>query len=85
MPTQILDGSWLIGGMAFAQPLVLLLLVWSLFWKGVALWTSARRKQGWWFLILLIVNTLGILEILYLFVFTKEGLREVRTGANTHS
>jgi phosphoglycerol transferase MdoB-like AlkP superfamily enzyme len=48
------------------------LLGWSLFWKGLALWKSARRGKNWWFIILLIVNTLGLLEILYLFVFSRD-------------
>jgi hypothetical protein len=47
------------------------LVIWSLFWKGLALWHAARRGQYWWFLILLVVNTLGILEIVYLFFVAK--------------
>jgi len=34
--------------------------------KGYALWHAARRSEKWWFVILLIVNTLGILELVYL-------------------
>lgn len=49
----------------------LLLLVWSLIWKGIALWKSARLKHKAWFIVLLILNTIGILEILYIFVFSK--------------
>ena len=48
------------------------LLIWSLVWKGLALWKSARRKENIWFIVLLIVNTVGILEILYLYVFSKK-------------
>ena len=55
------------------NPLVLFLLIaWSLVWKGIALWRSARNNQKGWFVALLIINTLGILEILYIFVFSKE-------------
>jgi hypothetical protein len=43
------------------------MILWSLFWKGLALWHSARRNESWWFLALLIINTGGILEIVYLF------------------
>jgi Family of unknown function (DUF5652) len=43
------------------------LLLWSIFWKGLALWHSARRGQAWWFVILIVVNTVGILEMIYLF------------------
>ena len=47
-------------------------LAWSLTWKGIALWKSGRNNQKAWFIILLIVNTLGILEILYLLFFQKK-------------
>lgn len=51
----------------------LVILAWSLFWKGWALWRSARTGHKWWFVALLVINTVGILEILYLFVFSKKG------------
>jgi len=46
------------------------LIVWTLFWKGYALWRSARNSQKGWFVFLLIFNTLGILEILYLLLLS---------------
>lgn len=45
-----------------------LAIIWTLPWKGTALWKSARAKHLSWFIILLIVNTLGLLEIIYIFV-----------------
>jgi hypothetical protein len=42
------------------------ILIWSLFWKGLALWQAAGRKQISWFVILLAVNTVGLLEIAYI-------------------
>lgn len=50
---------------------MLVAVLWSVFWKGLALWHSARNAQPWWFVIMLVVNTLGILEIVYLFGFAK--------------
>jgi len=50
--------------------LVLIILVWTIPWKGVALWRSAKNNQPIWFIIFLLVNTLAILEILYIFVFS---------------
>lgn len=47
-------------------------IVWSLFWKGMALWHAAKNNQRNWFIIMLILSTIGIVEILYLFVFTKK-------------
>ncbi len=52
-------------------------LLWTIFWKGLALWHSARRAQPWWFVILLFVNTLGILEIIYLFLVAKLKIEEL--------
>ncbi len=53
--------------------LIILAMLWSLPWKGVALWKAARNKHIVWFIVLFLVNTLAILEILYIFVFSKMG------------
>src|SRR5258708_3414918 len=63
--------DWFFAALALAAPFIIIFLLWSLFWKGLALWHSARRGQYWWFVILLVVNTLGILEIIYLFGVAK--------------
>ncbi len=52
--------------------LLILLVIWSLIWKGLALWKSARQGSKAWYVVLLIINTLGILEILYIYVFSKK-------------
>lgn len=44
---------------------------WSLVWKGLALWKAAKKKEVEWFLAILILNTLGILPIIYL-ILKKE-------------
>lgn len=48
------------------------LLVWSIAWKGVALWNASKNNQRNWFIAILVINTLGILEIIYLFGFAKK-------------
>ncbi|MEK7169379.1 MAG: DUF5652 family protein [Patescibacteria group bacterium] len=53
------------------QWILILLLIWTLPWKGVALWKAARRSDRNWFIALLIINTVGILEIAYIFFFSK--------------
>jgi len=62
-----------VGSLPFKLTLAIfiLLIVWVLIWKGLALWKAARRGEWIWFVILLLVNTLGILEILYIFVFSR--------------
>jgi hypothetical protein len=54
-----------------------LLILWATPWKGVALWKSARKKQLYWFIAFLLINTVGLLEILYIFVFSKMEKKEV--------
>jgi hypothetical protein len=54
--------------------LTALLLLWTFFWKGLALWRSAQYKQKYWFIAILLLNSIGILEIAYLFAFSKKKL-----------
>lgn len=44
------------------------LLVIELVLKGITLWKSAQRKEKGWFVALLIVNSAGILPLIYLMV-----------------
>ena len=50
-----------------------LAVVWSMAWKGVALWRAGRNAHLVWFIVLFIFNTLGILPIIYIFAFSKKG------------
>lgn len=51
---------------------LLLVMFWSLLWKGLALWHSAQRRQPLWFLAILVVNLFGVLEMVYLFAVAKK-------------
>jgi hypothetical protein len=59
---SVLDNYWIL----------IPLIVWTLAWKGIALWKSARRSEMIWFVALLVLNTLGILEIIYIFIIAKK-------------
>ena len=52
---------------------VVILLIWCVAWKGFALWRAARLNQPVWFIIFILVTTAGVLEALYLFIFSKAG------------
>ena len=55
-----------------AHPIAVgLAFVWVMAWKGVALWRTAERGQRLWFVVILLANTLGLLEIIYLFFVMK--------------
>lgn len=58
--------------MPFPWWVLALMVIWTLPWKGVALWKSAKNRQISWFVVLLVVNTLAILEIIYLAFFQKK-------------
>jgi len=51
--------------------LALALTLWSLPWKGYALWRAARLGHMRWFIALLILNTAGILDIIYIFAVAR--------------
>jgi hypothetical protein len=51
----------------------IILVIWSIVWKGYALWISAQEKNKVWFIILFLINTIGILEIIYIFLVSKKG------------
>jgi hypothetical protein len=59
------------GALAVFGPWLVALTIWSIFWKGLALWHAGRRGQPWWFVIMLVINTAGILEIIYLFAVLR--------------
>lgn len=52
-------------------PVLVVAIVWHLFWKLIALWHAARKADKPWFFILFIFNTLGILDIYYIFFVAK--------------
>ena len=56
-----------------ARPILLFLIIcWILTWKGLALWRAAQLRQRYWFVAILLLNTLGILDIIYLYYVTRD-------------
>ena len=39
--------------------------------KAVALWKAARLSHIWWFIFIFVTNTLGILDLIYIFVIAR--------------
>jgi len=58
--------SWLL-------PLFIFILIWDSVWKLIGLWKSARNNQIVWFICIAIINTLGILPIVYTIIDRKKG------------
>jgi len=52
--------------------LILILAVWESVWKMIALWKSARNKELAWFICIGVINTVGILPIIYILTHRKK-------------
>ncbi len=67
-------GAWgtVIASVAGMTTLLIAIIVWTLLWKGLAMWRAARNGAKIWFIILLLVNTVGILDIIYYFYVYKK-------------
>ena len=67
--------------MSIFVPIILIVVLWTIVLKGYALWNAARAGQKKWFIALLIINTVGILEIIYLIWFrTKTKSTTIETA-----
>jgi len=63
-----MESSFGMGLPFLSSAVVIPLVIWSAIWKGIALWKAARRDQLGWYLALLIINTVGVLPIIYIFL-----------------
>ena len=65
-----MERNWLI--------FVVIAALWTIPWKGVALWKSAKNGQKIWFVVLFLINTLALLEIIYIFFFADKKTAQSR-------
>jgi len=66
--------------------LLAVVITWSLFWKGLAMWKAARKNSPIWFVALIVINTVGIFEILYIYLFSEvkfDDLKSEKTKKKT--
>ena len=68
-------------------PLIFIAVLWTIVLKGYALWAAARGGQKKWFIALLVINRVGILEIAYLIWFRPKdkGREAPETPVNVSS
>jgi methionyl-tRNA synthetase len=51
------------------------LAIWDMIWKGIALWKAGKNSQLNWFIAIFILNTAGILPIIYIKFFQKNNIK----------
>lgn len=54
---------------------IAVLVIWDIIWKGIGLWRSAQNGDKAWFVAMLIVNSVGILPIIYLLSHKEKGAK----------
>lgn len=48
------------------------MVIWEVIWKGIGMWKAGQNKQLRWFVAILIINTAGLLPIIYIVWFQKK-------------
>lgn len=51
--------------------IILIAFIWVTYWKGIALWRASKNGHKYWFVAMLIFQTLAILEIVYILFISK--------------
>ena len=60
------------GPIACLIPVFLILALWETVWKVIAMWKSARNNHLAWFICIAVINTVGILPIIYILTHRKK-------------
>jgi hypothetical protein len=53
--------------------LVIVLAIWTIPWKIYAIWTAVKNDHKKWFVAILLLNTVSILELYYVFKVGNSG------------
>lgn len=56
---------------------LLIVIVWDLVWRCLAVWKSTKNNHPVWSILFVLFATIGILPIIYLFIFSKKGKRNM--------
>lgn len=54
------------------MPLIIILIIWEAIWKLMAMWKAARNNHMIWFICIALINTIGILPIIYILMHRKK-------------
>jgi len=57
--------------LGISLPILIVILIWDLTWRCFGVWKSTKNNQPIWSIVFVLFQTIGILPILYIFVFSK--------------
>jgi hypothetical protein len=58
--------------LVWPMPLIIILIIWELVWKLIAMWKAGRNNHLVWFICIALINTIGILPIVYILMNRKK-------------
>ncbi len=59
------------GAPGWLVAVIVILGIWEAVWKGIALWRAGVDRNLLWFVLMFVLNTVGILEIVYIFAISR--------------
>jgi len=57
------------------MPLLIILIIWEGTWKLIAMWKAGRNNHLAWFVCIALINTIGILPIIYILMHRKNAVK----------
>lgn len=60
-----------------------LAMLWTIPWKGYALWTASKMNHKRWFIALIVLNTFGLFDIFYVFYIAKKNPKDILNAIKT--
>ena len=54
------------------MPIIIILAIWEGVWKLIAMWKAGRNNHLAWFICIALINTAGILPIVYILMHRKK-------------
>jgi hypothetical protein len=70
--------NFIIHSLPWFVTIIIILSIWDLVWKTIAMWKSARANHLVWFICIAVINTVGILPIIYILIH-KDDKKEQAT------
>ena len=52
--------------------LIIIFFIWEMIWKLIAMWKAGRNNHLAWYILLALINTAGILPIIYIVMNRKK-------------
>lgn len=57
---------------AWFIPLIIICVLWDVVWKLIAMWKAARNTDLAWFICIALLNTMGLIPIIYILLFVNK-------------